>query len=165
MATGSPRIPSRAYQGFTRHPLSSPGVGVGELIRCSMSSGGGSMTRIDRCLSQIHAVRDVAAGIDPPYVARSRIGRLAMSTGLLVAEAVGTSAPVLPGPIWAREDSSPEIAALAGCCNRVTELARHISQPSEPLDARWRRGWNELLRELRILEEHLESLRERRSDS
>ena len=39
------------------------------------------------------------------------------------------------------------------------ELARHISQPSEPLAERWTRGWQELLEEIGSIEERLLPLR------
>ena len=118
------------------------------------------MTRIERCLSQIKAIRNVEAGIEPPYVARSRIGRLTMSTAVLVAEAARIPAPGLPGPIRLGDDVSAIVRALADCCNHLVELARHIAQPSEPLAQRWRREWKALLEELETLEGHLLRLRE-----
>lgn len=123
------------------------------------------MTRIERCLSQIQAIRSVETGVEPPYVARSRIGRLTMSTADLVAQAAGIPAPALPGPIQLRDDVSGKIRALASCCNRIVELARHIAQPSEPLDQRWKRGWKDLLQELQTLERHLLNLREECRDT
>ena len=118
------------------------------------------MSRIDRCLSQIRAIRDVAAGLEAPYVARSRIGRLAMSTVALVAEEAGLPAPERPGPIRLLDGTSEKLSELAARLDRLREITRHIAQPSEPLDNRWKRGWDELLQELQILEELLERLDE-----
>jgi hypothetical protein len=113
------------------------------------------MSRTNRCLSQIAAIRDVAAGQAPPYVARSRIGRLALSVAVLVAEEGGLPAPDLPRQIRVPADASAHLRDLAERCNRLSQLARHIAQPSEPLDDRWRRGWHELLGEIGRLEERL----------
>jgi len=117
------------------------------------------VTRIDRCLSQIAAVRAVAAGQAPPYVARSRIGRLALSVASLVAQEAGLSAPDLPRPIRVPAGAPVQLRDLAEHCNRLSQLARHIAQPSEPLDARWRRGWHQLMGEVSRLEEQLQSMR------
>lgn len=117
------------------------------------------MNRIDRCLSQIAAIKDVAAGQAPPYVARSRIGRLALSVAVLVAQEAALPAPDLPQPIRVPAEASAQLHNLAGRCNRLTELARHVAQPSEPLDSRWRRGWHQLLGEIEGLEEQLKAMR------
>lgn len=120
------------------------------------------MTKIDRCLKLIRDIRNVSDLVDPPYVARSRIGRLSVSAAKLVADSFGNSGPDLPGPIGVRRGASVELVALAESCNRLSELARHVSQPSEPLDDRWRKGWNELLSEIAILEDCLDCLRSER---
>ena len=110
------------------------------------------MTRIERCLAQIAAIRNVQTGVEPPYVARSRIGRLTVSTATLVTEAAGIPTPTRPGPIRGLDNVTEEVRELAVCCSSISELARHIAQPSEPLDQRWKRGWKELLEELQTLE-------------
>lgn len=117
------------------------------------------MNRIDRCLSQIAAIKDVAAGEVPPYVARSRIGRLALSVAVLVAQEAALPAPDLPRPIRVPAETSAQLRNLAERCNRLTELARHVAQPSEPLDSRWRRGWHQLLGAIEGLEEQLKAMR------
>ena len=117
------------------------------------------MNRIDRCLSQTAAIKDVAGGQAPPYVARSRIGRLALSVAALVAQEAALPVPDLPRPIRVPAEASAQLRDLAGRCNRLTQLARHVAQPSEPLDSRWRRGWHELLIEIDGLEEQLKAMR------
>ena len=117
------------------------------------------MNRIDRCLSQIADIKDVAAGHAPSYVARSRIGRLALSIAVLVAEEAALPAPDLPRPFRVPDEGPTELRELAERCNHLIQLAVHITQPSEPLDARWTRGWRELLCEIDQLEERLKSMR------
>src|SRR5688572_9358571 len=113
------------------------------------------MTRIDRCLREIQAIREVAHGTAAPYVARSRIGRLVLSTAVLVAEEAGLPCPDIPHRIRPPEGASDEVATLAVRSSRLAELSRHIAQPSEPLADRWQRGWHELLTELDLLEQDL----------
>jgi len=117
------------------------------------------MASIDRCTDQIASVRQVASGIDPAYVARSRIGRLVLSVVTLVAEEANLSSPNLPGPIRVPSGVSLPISELAASCNRLVEITRHLSQPSEPLDARWRRGWTQLIEELDTLKTAISRLR------
>jgi hypothetical protein len=123
-----------------------------------MNSKGGFVNRIDLCLTQIASIRDVATGQAPPYVARSRIGRLALSIAQLVAREAGLSEPDLPRLISVPVEAPARLRDLAARCNRLVELAKHIAQPSEPLDERWRRGWNELLGEVGALEQQLSSM-------
>lgn len=110
------------------------------------------MNRSARCLTQIQAIRDVADGEDPPYVARSRIGRLATSVVALASEVSGVDMPSLPQLIEIPSHMPKEVRALVNSSNRLHELARHVSQPSEALDWRWRRAWEQLLEELVVLE-------------
>ena len=116
------------------------------------------MARIDRCLSQVQAIRNVAAGVEPAYVARSRIGRLVLSTATVVAKEIGMPAPDLPRPMPVPETGSTNLRGVISSCNQVTTIGRHLAQPSEPLDDRWRQGWSELLAELETLETHLVAL-------
>lgn len=113
------------------------------------------MNAIDRCLAEIRAIREVADGHAPSYVARSRIGRLALSTAVLVAEEAGLPRPDLPGPIQLPADVSAQLSDLARRCDRIVDISRHIAQPSEPLADRWERGWHQLIKELDHLEELL----------
>lgn len=105
-----------------------------------------------RCLSQIQAIRNVAVGDAPPYVARSRIGRLATSAGSLAAEAGKVSAPCARGRVEVPANETTKSMALVNSVNRLRDLARHVAQPSEPLDGRWQRAWGELLEQLSRLE-------------
>jgi hypothetical protein len=117
------------------------------------------VNRIDQCLSQIAAIKDVAAGQAPAYVARSRLGRLALSIASLVAQEAALRAPDLPRPIYVPPEAPAHLRDLAGRCNRLTQLARHVAQPSEPLDTRWSRGWQQLLSEIDGLEQRLKVMR------
>ena len=52
-----------------------------------------------------------------------------------------------------------QLRELAARCNRLTQLAKQVAQPSEPLDDRWKRGWHELLGEIHGLAQQLTSMR------
>ena len=111
------------------------------------------MAGLERCLAQIDAIRSVASGDQPPYVARSRIGRLTSSVANLVARHVGGPPPIWdPGAIELPTTETASIRAVAVRCNHVVAIGSHLSQPSEPLDDRWKRGWSGLLAELQELE-------------
>lgn len=118
------------------------------------------MNKLDQCLAQVRSIRDVAEGIEPPYVARSRIGRLSTLAASLVTERCGLPPPELPRPIFVGGVGAANSRGLAECCNRLCELARHIGQPSEPLEERWKRGWQDLLQEVGTLERYVRELRE-----
>ncbi|MBI4527732.1 MAG: hypothetical protein HY695_28380 [Deltaproteobacteria bacterium] len=113
------------------------------------------MIGVERCLAEIRAIREIAEEQAVPYVARSRIGRLVLSTAVLVAEEAGLPPPDLPGPIQLPEDASGQLSDLAARCIRLADISRHITQPSEPLADRWERGWHQLLEEINGLEEQL----------
>lgn len=117
------------------------------------------MANIARCLRQIQAVRDVASGIEPAYVARSRIGRLCDSTNSLVTRTLRLSRRTQPGQVSTDGIPSRELREVAESCNRILGLSRHIRQPSEPLDERWRQGWADLRVEVDLLEKRLTVLR------
>ena len=117
------------------------------------------MTRIQRCLTEIRAVRNVAQGAEPPYVARSRLGRLTTSAAMLVADMLSNvEEPSRSVVIGGDRVTGGAVSTLSACCKRVEELSRHVRQPSEPLSERWKRAWAELLMELGILEQHLKDL-------
>lgn len=78
-----------------------------------------------------------------------------MSTALLVAEEAGLPTPDRPAPINVPEGASERLSELAWRCNRLLDLARQVTQPSEPLADRWTRAWADLLAELDALEDQL----------
>lgn len=93
------------------------------------------MSESKRCLRQVQKIKDVASGKSLPYVARSRIGRLVLGLNALASKTKG--------------ERGIEVAALGG---KIHSITKSICQPSEPLDARWRAGWAELISELAKLE-------------
>jgi hypothetical protein len=121
----------------------------------SMSWERESMDGIERCLTQIEAIREVSRGEATPYVARSRIGRLAQSLTTLIAKEAGLREPEFAGSLLVPAGAPDALLDLAQRCNTIAELSRHIAQPSEPLAGRWEAGWTELLRELSQLEARL----------
>lgn len=111
------------------------------------------MDRVGRCLSQIEAIRSVAAGDVPPYVARSRIGRLAASVSTLATSVGGLRGLSVDDEFIPSFGGSSQTKELTSCLRRLRDASRHVAQPSEPLDNRWRRSWGELLKELSVLED------------
>lgn len=116
------------------------------------------MNRIEQCLSQIRKIRAVGSGHDAAYVARSRIGRLILSLGRLVAEYTGGESLDRPTAIIAGPNIPAGMARIVSASNRVLVISKSITQPSEPLDERWRAGWRELQHELLLLEKQLSLL-------
>lgn len=117
------------------------------------------MTTIDRCLQELSRVRGVATGVEVAYVARSRIGRLTLTLGRIIAKHTGSTLPDRPGPIQIPTGASGMSKRLAVCCNRLIDITKTLSQPSEPLDDRWRSGWSALLKELEKLEAELKKMK------
>lgn len=113
------------------------------------------MRDLEVCLAQIGEIRAVAAGEQTAYVARSRIERLVLNVARLVCVAIGYSAPDKPGFIRLTAGVDGHTAAVVRSCNRLYEISRFISQPSEPLDERWPTTWSEMMGELDRLESAL----------
>lgn len=113
------------------------------------------MHTLDGCLRQIDEMRQVAAGVEVAYVARSRVGRLVLNVARLAADQAGVPLPDRPVRMEAPANASPSARALVTCCNRILDISRTITQPSQPLDKRWRSGWAALLTELEELERQL----------
>lgn len=123
------------------------------------------MREIHSCLLQIDKIRKVASGEEAAYVARSRIGRLVLKLSRLICRHNGENPPDRPRTLLVLSTSSEELRALTRLCNRVNDTAKTITQPSEPLDDRWRTGWSELLSELTQLEQILQEVEEKFSGS
>ena len=117
------------------------------------------MREIDNCLRQVAKVREVAQQTEVAYVARSRLGRLVLALAQLVSRVANVPAADRPGRLWVPEAATVEIRNLVEACNNLTETARTLVQPSEPLDERWQRGWAEVTSELDRIELHLEEIR------
>lgn len=113
------------------------------------------MDNIARCLDQIEKLKRVATGEDAAYVARSRIGRLILNVMRLVCNAVDIEPPSRPGPMLEPAGADEQLRYLIRICNHVNETAKTITQPSEPLDERWKSGWSALQSDLAELEECL----------
>lgn len=118
------------------------------------------MPAVDVCLRQLGEVRQVATGAEVAYVARSRVARLILNVTRLAAVQARVPLPDRPLRIDPPGDDSPSHRGLVACCNRILDTAKTITQPSEPLDERWRSGWAALLTELDDLESRLRALKE-----
>lgn len=114
------------------------------------------MNEITRCLREIDKVKRVAAGVEVAYVARSRLGRLILSVTRLVCNRLDIETPDRPVRLSVPDTANQELQMLVDVCNRLNETVKTISQPSEPLDQRWRSGWSVLLEEVAELEGQLQ---------
>lgn len=109
----------------------------------------------NECLHLIRKVREVAAGEEVAYVARSRIGRLVLALTKLVGKITKIDVGDRPSRIAALEEPSLDVRKLITHCNVLYDTSRILAQPSEPLDERWKKGWSRLLHSLDEIEEHL----------
>ena len=117
------------------------------------------MNNINLCLDQIKKVQQVGSEEEVAYVARSRIGRLILNVLRLICKTVDASPPNRPGPIQVPLGADEHLRSLINICNHLNETAKTITQPSEPLDERWRAGWSELQSDLIMLEKSLTQMK------
>ena len=120
---------------------------------------------LEQCFRQIDGIRQIATEPDLAYVARSRIGRLVLRLSIFVASMAGIAAPDAPGIVRLPEAPKAGVGRLAAGCNRLFQVSKTITQPSEPLDARWCAGWAGLLSALADIEHELSELRNLREQS
>jgi hypothetical protein len=100
---------------------------------------------------QVAMIRDAAQDPESAYAIRSRLGRLAVTCQRLVAEAAGLPLPDRPTLLPEQPELDPLSREILGCANRMICVSRHLCQPSEPLDQRWRDHWCSLQHELDTL--------------
>ena len=105
----------------------------------------------ERCLQQISQVKAVIINNSQSYTYRSRLGRLIISCLRLISNELGISQPILPGLYKVPLGTPIFIENIINHCNKVWEINRVLSQPSEPLDERWKIEWAELNNELDLL--------------
>lgn len=113
------------------------------------------MANVTRCLKGIESVRCVASGTEVAYVARSRVARLILDLSRMAADLAGVPQPQSVSMLKLPEGTDPRLVALERARARLLDVSRTITQPSEPLDDRWRAGWDELLLQLSELERQL----------
>lgn len=112
------------------------------------------MASITRCLRDIDKVREVASGAERAYVARSRLDRLILRVTNLARSAID-----------GRVDSNSNTTAtkthtrILETCEKLDACRRSAGHASEPLDARWRQMWQEIIMLLDKLHALLERLR------
>jgi hypothetical protein len=103
------------------------------------------------CLKQILEVRDTIADHQQAYAYRSRLGRVILSCLNIVTKSLNLPSLSLPGIYEIPEKASQNQVNIINSCNKLWELSRVLSQPSEPLEKRWVDGWEELHIELENL--------------
>jgi hypothetical protein len=115
------------------------------------------MNMNEACLQHIYKVRQVGTGMEPAYLARTRLGRLILACLRTIAAECDLDEPVLPMKFEIQENASQWGKELTQRCNSIYELSRFISQPSEPLEDRWKQAWAHVLQELDELEQLLKT--------
>lgn len=110
------------------------------------------MNTIERIHEEIQKVRSVALGQEAAYVARSRLGRVILSCLCFVAKEVGVENPTFPRMFRPPHNATPQLIEITHRCNRILELTKTLSQPSEPLEERWKETWKLLLQQLELLD-------------
>ena len=116
------------------------------------------MATVTRCLREIQSVRQVVRGAEAAYVARSRVARLSLSVARLASAMAGIRSPDRPGRLAVPDHESDEVKRVLWLANAIQDVSEFIRQPSEPLDGRWVRMWQELKQHLDSLEGALLSL-------
>ena len=106
----------------------------------------------DECRQQIELVRSAASRPEAAYAARTRLKRLILACGRMIAQEYRLDEPVLPGPVKAPPDAPEDVQQIANCCSRLMQSAKTLCQPSEPLDMRWKAGWARVQSELASLD-------------
>jgi hypothetical protein len=110
------------------------------------------------CVKLIQKVRASAVDPESAYLLRTRIKRSILSAARLAVKHTDLDAPKFPTPLDVPAISSKPTIAVIMSCNRLIARTRELCQPSEALDSRWRKGWNELAEELDILQAAVETL-------
>jgi hypothetical protein len=106
------------------------------------------MGTIEDCRRQVDQVRRASVSTEAAYLARTRLKRTVLSCSRLISRRCGLPQPTLPGFLSVPSDSSHRVHKIADCCNRLVESAGVLCQPSEPLDSRWRIGWDGIRKDL-----------------
>ena len=117
------------------------------------------MDNLTRCLQDIEKIRQVARGADVAYVARSRISRLILNVARMAAHRVGAPMPQRLAACDLSVEGGSSSETVHDACRRLLDVSSSITQPSEPLNDRWRSGWATLISELDNLERKLYTLR------
>lgn len=119
------------------------------------------MTVIDECSRQLKDLKSATENADSAYLVRSRLGRLARSLTATFLH-VGDEDFKVNG-LSGLEREQQE--ALKHAIGRLDESARIMSQPSEPLDQRWRNMWEEFRQDICFVEKVLEDYQVRPDNS
>lgn len=117
------------------------------------------MREIDICLVCLAKVRSALTDDEMAYVARSRIGRLTLAVGALVARICGVQLLDRPDRLKVPSDAPKDILVLVERCNELLDTSRPLAVPSEPLSERWISWKLELTEQLDSLEDHVRAMR------
>ena len=109
------------------------------------------MSTKEACVKQIDDAINSIIGVEAAYVARTRLRRLLLSCERMIAHRYSLPEPVLPGHFEAPAQASEDVQIIVKYCNRLAEQAHILSQPSEPLDDRWKSNWESAVRDLMFM--------------
>jgi hypothetical protein len=109
------------------------------------------------CIRQIEGAKNAIVGIEAAYVARTRLRRLILACSRMIAREYHITEPILPSHLTPPPGANERTARIADCCNRLLNRARILSQPSEPLDDRWKSNWALVLNDLELLRDLIAS--------
>jgi hypothetical protein len=109
------------------------------------------MSTKEACIKHIDAAAHAVTGIGEAYVARTRLRRAVLACNRMIAARYALPDPVLPDRFEAPLQASEDVLKTINCCNRLSQQAHLLSQPSEPLDDRWKSNWEEVVRDLALL--------------
>jgi hypothetical protein len=104
------------------------------------------------CSSLIVNVKDSFSNPEDAYLARTRLKRLILACIRMIAGQYGLKEPDLPGLLTPPPDASLNSQEMADICNRLMGMTHTLCQRSEPLDCRWKSGWEKVLQELDRME-------------
>ena len=105
------------------------------------------------CIRAINETKSAITDINAAYVARTRLRRLILNCGRMIARENHLVEPILPDRLEVPANASDHVRMVALCCNRLLEQANILCQPSEPLDDRWKANWKSVLSGLEQLRE------------
>jgi hypothetical protein len=106
------------------------------------------MDTLEHCRRQVDQVKEASVSTEAAYLARTRLKRTVLSCSRMISRRYGLPEPELPSSLSVPPDSSRRVRKIAGCCNRLVESAGILCQPSEPLDSRWKTGWDGVRKDL-----------------
>ena len=106
------------------------------------------------CYKRIEELRVALCDEVSAYTYRSRLGRLVVSCLNYISKEQQLTELSFPVFIDVSMYSDSDLRSLVNTCNKIWELGKKLSQPSEPFDEKWTKNKEALLNLLNELEEN-----------